>query len=143
MPAWVLKYLRNTASSIMDIAAGPAKTAPDRCVEALGFRLPRGHESPFEDWRRWARREPACVAFAHKICGGAAYKNARADVARESNVAATTLEKWLSDFFPGKGQDETWPEFLRAELDIEGPRYNKTFAATMGAFYARSKKTPV
>jgi hypothetical protein len=142
LPGWVLTYLSEAAAKIQEIAAAEPKKAPDRCLHALGFKRSCGQESPFEDWQRWTRREPACVAFARKICGGAVFKNARADVAREFNVAPSTLDAWLGKFFPGKGREE-WPEFFRAELDIEGPRFNKTFAAVMGSFFARSEKTPV
>jgi hypothetical protein len=134
-----MTYLVKSAVSVTKIAAGPAKMAPERCLDVLGFRRPRGQESPFEDWRRWTLREHACLEFARRICIGEAYKNARADAAAAFHIAGTTLDKWLGEFFPGKSR-ESWSEFFKQELDIEGPRFNKTLAALMkGSLFRRTR----
>jgi hypothetical protein len=139
LPGWARDYLSKSAVAIMEIATGPAKTAPDRCLEALGLRLPRGKESPFEEYRRWTLREPACVEFARLICAGTVYKNARLDAAGKFGVSPTTLDVWLRDFFPGRGQGERWSEFLKQVLDLEGPRFSPTLSSAMGgAFFLRA-----
>jgi hypothetical protein len=141
LPGWVTTYLVKSAARVIEIAAGPAKTAPERCLDALGFRRPRGQESPFEDWYRWTRREPACLEFARRVCGGEALKKARYGTAATFNVAETTLDAWLREFFPGKGGKETWNEFFKHELDLEGPRYNKTLSALLGGSHFRRRIT--
>jgi hypothetical protein len=138
LPEWVLTYLHESASRVLEIAEGPAKTAGGRCLHALGFSRAGKKESPFEDWSRWKRREPACLDFARRICSGNAQKNARSDTAGAFNVAPTTLDTWLCDFFPEKGQrKETWSDFFRQELDLEGPRFNKALAALLGGAHFR------
>ena len=132
MPGWVLAYLIETAAKMHgEVATADPEEAARRSLKAMGLSRTRGQESPFTEWRLWQKREKACLDFAQAILAGEVYKNAKADVARDSEIAELSLDLWLRNFFPGKTEHEEWPDFFKNELDVYSDRFNPGLAALL------------
>jgi hypothetical protein len=134
LPEWVIESLTRTADDLLKIARTTAPgDAPKAALKALGLSVLTGKESPFQEFELATKRELVCLSFARKILSGAPHKQARWDVANESEkVSIQTVDSWLRDFYPDKRGDlETWGDFFRRKTNLEGPDYDKLLASLL------------
>jgi hypothetical protein len=129
-----MKYLAESATSLLAIADRPRSKGNADIPKALGFPASPGVESAFSALGRASAREAACIEFAARILAG---DTVSASLAKGAEVAGRigvdAMKRWADDSFPDRPSGETWKDFFAACVDMrpENPRYEPVLSALL------------